>query len=98
MTNGEFVLYGQQKTTPRKLKSLIITKFSTGFTMPIKPSLTQNDPPDRLTIYGIVTNGEGWKFYRLADGVVSESLLHLKVLEAEFTGKVKCVFINLSLI
>jgi len=29
-----------------------------------------------ITIYGIVTNGEGWKFYRLADGVVSESLLH----------------------
>jgi hypothetical protein len=30
-----------------------------------------------VTIYGIVTNGEGWKFYRLdVDGVVSESLLH----------------------
>ena len=29
-----------------------------------------------LTIYGIVTNGEGWKFYRLdRDGAVSESLL-----------------------
>jgi hypothetical protein len=30
-----------------------------------------------MPIYGIVTNGEGWKFYRLAiDGVVSETLLH----------------------
>lgn len=30
-----------------------------------------------ITIYGIVTNGEGWKFYRLqVDGSVSESLLH----------------------
>jgi hypothetical protein len=30
-----------------------------------------------LDIYGIVTNGEGWKFYRMArDGEVSESLLH----------------------
>jgi hypothetical protein len=30
-----------------------------------------------LTIYGIVTNGEGWKFYRLAmNGEVSESLLY----------------------
>jgi hypothetical protein len=30
-----------------------------------------------VPIYGIVTNGEGWKFYRLAiDGVVSETLLH----------------------
>ena len=29
-----------------------------------------------LPIYGIVTNGEGWKFYRLADGEVSETLLH----------------------
>ncbi|MEO0456662.1 MAG: hypothetical protein AAF152_08770 [Cyanobacteria bacterium P01_A01_bin.114] len=30
-----------------------------------------------LDIYGIVTNGEGWKFYRLAtDGSVSESLLY----------------------
>ena len=30
-----------------------------------------------LTIYGIVTNGEGWKFYRLeSDGQVAESLLH----------------------
>lgn len=30
-----------------------------------------------LDIYGIVTNGEGWKFYRLAiDGGVSESLLY----------------------
>lgn len=29
------------------------------------------------TIYGIVTNGEGWKFYRLdIDGTASESLLH----------------------
>ncbi|MEM9007150.1 MAG: hypothetical protein AAGE59_26935 [Cyanobacteria bacterium P01_F01_bin.86] len=30
-----------------------------------------------MDIYGIVTNGEGWKFYRLAlNGEVSESLLH----------------------
>ena len=30
-----------------------------------------------MDIYGIVTNGEGWKFYRLAlGGEVSESLLH----------------------
>jgi hypothetical protein len=30
-----------------------------------------------IAIYGIVTNGEGWKFYRLqVDGAVSESLLH----------------------
>ncbi|WP_373547282.1 hypothetical protein [Chamaesiphon sp.] len=30
-----------------------------------------------IAIYGIVTNGEGWKFYRLElDGVVSGSLLH----------------------
>jgi hypothetical protein len=30
-----------------------------------------------LTIYGIVTNGEGWKFYRLApDGIGSVSLLY----------------------
>jgi hypothetical protein len=30
-----------------------------------------------LTVYGIVTNGEGWKFYRLAiDGAVSETLLY----------------------
>jgi hypothetical protein len=30
-----------------------------------------------IPIYGIVTNGEGWKFYRLTiDGVVSETLLH----------------------
>jgi hypothetical protein len=30
-----------------------------------------------MTIYGIVTNGEGWKFYRLeVTGAVSESLLH----------------------
>ncbi|MEB3295699.1 MAG: hypothetical protein VKJ24_21320 [Synechococcales bacterium] len=30
-----------------------------------------------LTIYGIVTNGEGWKFYRLAiDGAGAETLLH----------------------
>ncbi len=30
-----------------------------------------------VPIYGIVTNGEGWKFYRLAiDGSVSETLLH----------------------
>jgi hypothetical protein len=30
-----------------------------------------------LDIFGIVTNGEGWKFYRLArSGEVSESLLH----------------------
>jgi hypothetical protein len=30
-----------------------------------------------ITIYGIVTNGEGWKFYRLqGDGTASESLLH----------------------
>jgi hypothetical protein len=30
-----------------------------------------------FTIYGIVTNGEGWKFYRLtAGGEVSETLLH----------------------
>ena len=29
-----------------------------------------------MTIYGIVTNGEGWKFYQLADGAVSVSLLH----------------------
>jgi hypothetical protein len=30
-----------------------------------------------IAIYGIVTNGEGWKFYRLQiDGTVSESLLH----------------------
>jgi hypothetical protein len=30
-----------------------------------------------VPIYGIVTNGEGWKFYRLAiDGVVSETLLY----------------------
>jgi hypothetical protein len=30
-----------------------------------------------IAIYGIVTNGEGWKFYRLqVDGSVSESLLH----------------------
>ena len=30
-----------------------------------------------IAIYGIVTNGEGWKFYRLQlDGLVSESLLH----------------------
>jgi hypothetical protein len=30
-----------------------------------------------IPIYGIVTNGEGWKFYRLAiDGAVSESLLY----------------------
>ncbi|MBE9140952.1 hypothetical protein IQ254_27765 [Nodosilinea sp. LEGE 07088] len=29
-----------------------------------------------MDIYGIVTNGEGWKFYRLAlNGEVSESLL-----------------------
>jgi hypothetical protein len=31
----------------------------------------------RVDIYGIVTNGEGWKFYRLmVDGTVSESLLY----------------------
>jgi hypothetical protein len=31
----------------------------------------------KIAIYGIVTNGEGWKFYRLqVDGTVSESLLH----------------------
>jgi hypothetical protein len=30
-----------------------------------------------FTIYGVVTNGEGWKFYQLqVDGAVSESLLH----------------------
>lgn len=30
-----------------------------------------------IAIYGIVTNGEGWKFYRLQlDGVVSASLLY----------------------
>jgi hypothetical protein len=30
-----------------------------------------------LTIYGIVTNGEGWKFYKLElDGSVAESLLY----------------------
>ncbi len=30
-----------------------------------------------LDTYGMVTNGEGWKFYRLAiAGEVSESLLH----------------------
>lgn len=30
-----------------------------------------------LIIYGIVTNGEGWKFYKLAlDGSVAESLLY----------------------
>ena len=30
-----------------------------------------------ITVYGIVTNGEGWKFYRLElSGAVSESLLH----------------------
>jgi len=30
-----------------------------------------------LAIYGIVTNGEGWKFYRLGvNGEASESLLH----------------------
>ncbi|NEP18762.1 MAG: hypothetical protein F6J97_17990 [Leptolyngbya sp. SIO4C1] len=29
-----------------------------------------------IDIYGIVTNGEGWKFYRLAKGEASESLLH----------------------
>jgi hypothetical protein len=30
-----------------------------------------------MTIYGIVTNGEGWKFYRLdRNGAVFESLLH----------------------
>ncbi|MGF1514092.1 MAG: hypothetical protein ACFB5Z_10410 [Elainellaceae cyanobacterium] len=29
-----------------------------------------------FTIYGIVTNGEGWKFYRMANGQVSESLLY----------------------
>lgn len=29
-----------------------------------------------MTIYGIVTNGEGWKFYRLVNGVVWESLLY----------------------
>jgi hypothetical protein len=30
-----------------------------------------------LTIYGIVTNGEGWKFYKLElDGAVAESLLY----------------------
>ncbi len=30
-----------------------------------------------MTIYGIVTNGEGWKFYRLdRNGKVAESLLH----------------------
>jgi len=30
-----------------------------------------------MDIYGIVTNGEGWKFYHLAlGGEVSESLLH----------------------
>jgi hypothetical protein len=30
-----------------------------------------------MDIYGIVTNGEGWKFYRLTiDGVVGESLLY----------------------
>ena len=30
-----------------------------------------------MPIYGIVTNGEGWKFYRLeGDGGVSETLLH----------------------
>ncbi len=29
-----------------------------------------------MTIYGIVTNGEGWKFYQLAmSGEVSETLL-----------------------
>jgi hypothetical protein len=31
----------------------------------------------RIDIYGIVTNGEGWKFYRLqVNGEVSESLLY----------------------
>jgi hypothetical protein len=30
-----------------------------------------------LTVYGIVTNGEGWKFYRLGiDGAVAETLLY----------------------
>jgi hypothetical protein len=29
-----------------------------------------------LIIYGVVTNGEGWKFYRLGAGVVAESLLY----------------------
>lgn len=29
-----------------------------------------------MTIYGIVTNGEGWKFYRLGAGAVWESLLY----------------------
>jgi hypothetical protein len=31
----------------------------------------------RVDVYGIVTNGEGWKFYRMTvDGMVSESLLY----------------------
>jgi hypothetical protein len=29
-----------------------------------------------LNIYGIVTNGEGWKFYQLQQGEVWESLLY----------------------
>ncbi|MEL6939211.1 MAG: hypothetical protein AAFO84_08460 [Cyanobacteria bacterium J06598_1] len=32
--------------------------------------------PSTIDIYGIVTNGEGWKFYRLdTDGIISESLM-----------------------
>jgi addiction module HigA family antidote len=45
MTSGEFVLSGRQKTTPRKLKSLIITELSTGFIMS-----TQTDSPERLPL------------------------------------------------
>lgn len=31
----------------------------------------------RFTSYGIVTNGEGWKFYRLqSNGAIAETLLH----------------------
>jgi len=37
---------------------------------------TNKNMGNLIDIYGIVTNGEGWKFYRLAaDGEVSESLL-----------------------
>lgn len=46
-----------------------------------------------LVVFGIVTNGEGWKFYRLAlDGSVGETLLYsLQGLEA-LLGALKRIF------
>lgn len=46
-----------------------------------------------LTVYGVVTNGEGWKFYRLTvDGRVSESPMYSVGDMPSLLGRVKYFF------